>query len=140
MKQVVIAALFIASGPIVAIADDAPQVDCNNASSQVEMTYCAEQDFNKADKQLNAVYKQAVTTEADIDKTNADVDQNYVGAVDSLKKAQRIWITYRDAHCDTVGYEAVGGTMQGMLILGCKAEMTNTRIKELKELIRGLDN
>lgn len=118
-------------------AEDQPQIDCSNGgNSTVEMQYCAEQDYNKADKQLNAVYKQALKTEADLDAQAASKAQ--AGAVASLKAAQRIWIQYRDAHCDTVGYEAQGGTILGQLLLTCKAGMTNDRIKALKGLIKGL--
>lgn len=120
-----------------ALAEDQPQVDCSNGgNTTVEMQYCAEQDYDKADKQLNAVYKQALKTEADLDSQAQSKAQ--AGAVASLKAAQRIWIQYRDAHCDTVGYEAQGGTILGQLLLSCKTEMTNDRIKALKGLIKGL--
>ena len=54
---------------------------------------------------------------------------------EALKKAQRAWIDYRDGHCDGMGYEAVGGSMQPMLISGCQARLTEHRTKELRELI-----
>jgi uncharacterized protein YecT (DUF1311 family) len=135
MRKAVLAAMVLVGAATAALADDELQVDCSNATSTADQTYCADQDFKKADKQLNAVYRKALAAEADIDNSNADVNKDYVGAVASLKKAQRIWVTYRDAHCDTVGYEAVGGTIQGTIILGCQTEMTTRRIKELKDLI-----
>jgi uncharacterized protein YecT (DUF1311 family) len=65
---------------------------------------------------------------------------NYVGAVKALKKAQRAWIDYRDGHCEGVGFEARGGSMEPMVVSGCKAGLTNNRIRELHDLIKGSGN
>lgn len=142
MRRVAIAALLLLGGTGFAHAqqDDNEQVDCNNAQSQADMNYCAAKDFEKADKQLNAVYKQALKSQADLDKQSASINPDYVGAVKALKKAQRAWIDYRDGQCEGVGYEAVGGTMQPMLEAGCKADLTDKRVKELQELIKGTGN
>ncbi|MBI3677244.1 MAG: DUF1311 domain-containing protein [Proteobacteria bacterium] len=45
----------------------AQDVDCKNATSQNEMNFCADQDFQKADKALNAAYKKVI---ADMDDPN----------------------------------------------------------------------
>jgi uncharacterized protein YecT (DUF1311 family) len=106
----------------------------------MDMNYCAGQDFEKADAELNSVYKQAVESQKQVDKDSAEINPAYVGAVQALRKAQRAWIDYRDGHCEGVGYEAVGGSMQPMLIAGCKAGLTQTRTKELNDLIKGMGN
>lgn len=139
MKRLAIAALLI-SGATCAMAQENGPIDCANAMSQADMNQCAYQDFEKADKELNIVYKQALKSQEEVDKQAAEMGPNYVGAVKALKKAQRAWIDYRDGHCDGVGYEAVGGSMQGMLISGCQATMTTARTKELRELIQGMGN
>lgn len=139
MKRLAMVALLI-TGATCAIAQEDPPVDCANAMTQADMNQCAYQDFEKADKELNAVYREALKSQEEIDRQSAEMDPVYVGAVKALKKAQRAWIDYRDGHCDGVGYEAVGGSMQGMLIDGCKATMTTARTKELRELIQGLGN
>lgn len=123
-----------------AFAQEDPPLDCANAMTQADMNQCSYMDFEKADKELNVVYKQALKSAAEADKQAAEMNEVYVGAVKSLKKAQRAWIDYRDGHCDGVGYEAVGGSMQGMLISGCQARLTETRTKELRELIQGIGN
>lgn len=121
-------------------AQDQPQIDCSGGgASTAEQQYCSEQSLRKADEELNAVYKQALKAQAELDQELAETDKNLVGAVDSLRKAQRVWVQYRDAHCDTVGYEARGGTMLGSLLMDCKTEMTDGRIKQLKALIKGLE-
>ena len=133
-----LAILLAASGA--ALAQDDPPLDCANAMSQADMNQCAYLDFEKADKELNAVYRDALKVQAEADTQAAEMNPAYVGAVKALKKAQRAWIDYRDGHCEGVGYEAVGGSMQPMLIDGCKARLTETRTKELRELAEGLEN
>lgn len=141
MERAAIAAVLLLGGMGIAHAQqDDEQVDCSNAQTQADMNYCASKDFEKADKQLNAVYKQALKSQADLDKESAGINPDYVGAVKALKKAQRAWIDYRDGQCEGVGYEAVGGTMQPMLEASCEADLTNKRIKELQELIKGMGN
>ncbi|MCV3765929.1 lysozyme inhibitor LprI family protein [Rhizobium sp. TRM95796] len=124
-----------------ALAQDAPDVDCENAETQMEMNFCAEQDFDKADAALNKAYKRAMASQK---KADADVEEtmgaNSVGAVAALKKAQRAWIDYRDGHCEGVGFQARGGTMEPMLMMGCKAELSTARAKELNELAQGMGN
>lgn len=133
------AALFLAPcGP--ALAQQDPPPDCANAMTQADLNQCAYLDFEKADKELNAVYKQAMEAQREMDKEAAEIGPAYVGAVNALKKAQRAWIDYRDGHCESVGYEAVGGSMQPMLIDGCKARLTEARTKELRELAQGVEN
>ena len=140
MRCVLMTLTGLLAGFATAYAQEDPQVDCANAVAQAELNYCADLDFQKADKELNAVYKQALIAQAEADKEGADIGPGYVGAVKALKKAQRAWIDYRDGHCLGVGYEAVGGSMQPMLISGCKTSLTQVRTKELNDLIKGVEN
>lgn len=121
-----------------ATAQEDPPIDCANAQTQADMNSCSALDFEKADKELNAVYKQAMKNSVEADKQAAEMGPDYVGAVAELKKAQRAWIDYRDGHCDAMSREALGGSMQPMLINGCAARMTEARTKELRELIEAL--
>lgn len=121
--------LFAASA---AIADD--EVKCNPEGTQAEMNICAWDDFQKADDELNAVYKKAIAFAKDQDENLAD-QPDLKGAVAALKKAQRAWIDYRDGHCDGVGFSARGGSMEPMLVAGCQEELTKNRTAELKALM-----
>jgi uncharacterized protein YecT (DUF1311 family) len=140
MKRTTMTAMLLLLGGLAPAHAQQDQVDCKNAQTQQDMNYCSEMDFEKADKELNAVYKKAMASQVDLDKQSAGFNPEYVGAAKALKKAQRAWIDYRDGQCEGVGYEAVGGTMQPMLISGCKADLTEKRVKELKELIKGMGN
>ncbi len=110
-------------------------IDCANAAVQMEMTYCAEQDFKGADAQLNRQYRQTRQAMKDRD---TQVTEDIRGAEDALIIAQRAWIAYRDAHCASYGYQARGGSMEPMLIYLCRAELTRERTRELESLFEGL--
>jgi len=115
-------------------AAHAEDVDCENAQTQADMTSCAQARYEEADKGLNAQYKKTRAAMVAIDK---DLDADTKGAEQALLKAQRAWITYRDAQCENYGFQARGGTMEPMLVAGCLADLTDLRTKELKELSEG---
>lgn len=117
--------------------EDAPELDCDNAQTQVEMTGCASQDFDEADAALNAQYKK---TRAAMRQMDADFEADQRGAEEQLLKAQRAWVDYRDGQCAAYGFQAHMGTMEPMLIYQCQAELTRSRTKELKELAEGQNN
>jgi len=121
-------------------AQDEPEVDCEKAMTQSDLNICANKDYEAADKDLNAVYKTTMTAVQETDKELGEIDPNYVGAVEALKKAQRAWIGYRDGQCDLAGFEARGGSMEPMLVSGCLADLTKKRTAELKSLTEGLGN
>ncbi|MDH6265715.1 uncharacterized protein YecT (DUF1311 family) [Rhizobium sp. SG_E_25_P2] len=140
-KTIALISMAMAAIAVPALAQDAPDVDCNNAQTQMEMNYCVEQDFDKADAALNKAYKRAMASQKKVD---ADVKETMgeesIGAVAALKKAQRAWIDYRDGQCDGLGFQARGGTMEPMLVMGCKAELSTARAKELDTLAKGMEN
>lgn len=112
-------------------------IDCSNPVSQMEMTYCAEQDWMEADAALNTVYGIAM---AKMRETDGYLPDNLKGAADALRDAQRAWIPYRDKACAAYGYLARGGTLEPQLIYSCRAELTRARVSELEELAGGLGN
>jgi uncharacterized protein YecT (DUF1311 family) len=116
-------------------AAHAEDVDCDNAQTQSDMTSCAEARYEETDKALNAQYKQ---TRAAMVAIDGDLEGDMKGAEQALLKAQRAWISYRDAQCENYGFQARGGTMEPMLVAGCLADLTDLRTKELKELANGM--
>jgi uncharacterized protein YecT (DUF1311 family) len=111
-----------------------PKVDCKKAEAQMELTYCAEQEFITADKALNAQYQLTRKATRTWDANAGDEK----GADAALVAAQRAWVAYRDAQCASVGYQAHGGSMEPMLIYGCQADLTAKRTEELKDLAEAL--
>ncbi|WP_424550046.1 lysozyme inhibitor LprI family protein [Shinella sp.] len=115
-----------------ATAQEEPAVDCSNAVTQMDMNICAHRDYADADEELNAAYKKATEATQKMDADLKDMGEQYVGAVDALKRAQRSWIGYRDGQCELSGFEARGGSMEPMLVSGCLADLTRKRTAELK--------
>lgn len=109
----------------------AQDVDCSSAISQLEMNYCAEQDWTRADDALNAEYKAAMAMLRAHDKTNP----SEFPEADRLQKAQRAWISYRDLACESEGFAMRGGSAEPLLIYGCLARMTEQRTADLRGMI-----
>ncbi|AUX77302.1 lysozyme inhibitor LprI family protein [Sinorhizobium fredii] len=123
-----------------ALAQEQPEVNCQEAVAQMDLNICADREYQAADADLNKIYKQAMTAVQQTDKELGDIDAAYIGAIAALKKAQRAWIGYRDGQCELAGFEARGGSMEPMLVSGCLAELTRKRTAELKELLEAQGN
>ena len=119
-----------------------PLPDCNQEEAdrgiQPEMNQCAWRDFRIADGELNAQWKITVAAMKERDALEApyrDKGDTRLGAYDSLLKAQRAWLIYRDAHCGMDRYAPVsGGSMGPMLVAFCMRELTEQRTEQLKHL------
>ncbi|MFC5412149.1 lysozyme inhibitor LprI family protein [Larkinella bovis] len=96
--------------------------NCDNAQTQTELNLCAQMRFQKADLELNTVYRQLLTLLPKEDKS-------------LVMEAQRQWIAYRDTHCKVYEKMYAGGSMLTMVVATCKETTTLSRINELKELI-----
>lgn len=110
----------------------AQEVDCANAMAQVELTYCAEQDWLTVDATLNAAYKAARQEMRNIDASLPAAER---GAEMQLRDAQRAWVSFRDAACAAEGYLMYGGSAEPMVIYGCRARLTEARIADLRGLV-----
>lgn len=115
---------------LTALLAQPPALDCSNAMAQQEMNRCAAE--------------QARAAEADMNRTAAlvmrqmeeqDGRPNGEGAR-RLRDAQRTWLAFRDAQCALAGLEALGGSLEPLLVAGCMSEMTERRAAELMTMIR----
>ncbi|WP_377296486.1 lysozyme inhibitor LprI family protein [Rhizobium sp. SGZ-381] len=122
-------AAFLCAGA--ALAEEEPQVDCDKAEVQKELNYCAERDFQAADADLNAQWKATRKVMADFDRQLGAAER---GAEKALLKGQRAWLEYRDGQCESEAFAARGGTLEPMLLMSCKAEISKVRTEELKTL------
>ena len=111
------------------------QPNCDEAMSQIEMNDCAAIDFERADTELNAAWREALASARAAD---AEIDRRYDQRPTSeakLREAQRAWIVFRDAHCTVVGYEeARGGSMEPLSFDSCRTTVTRERIEQLRGL------
>ena len=119
-----------------------PLPDCNQEEAdrgiQPEMNQCAWRDYLIADAELNAQWKFTVAAMKERDAVTApyrDKSDTRLGAYDSLLKAQRAWLIYRDAHCGMGGYAPMsGGSMEPMLVAFCMRGLTQQRTDQLRHL------
>ncbi len=125
--------LVLALFTYVARAESEPKIDCDNASSTVEMNFCADKEFATADEVLNAAYRKALS------KVPAMVvDEmarfNATSWEKALRNSQRAWVAFRDAECrEHMPMFWTGGTGTTVAVLGCMIEKTRARTKELRE-------
>jgi len=105
---------------------------CDDPQNQHDMNACAAIDFEKADAELNAAWRDAVASAQEDDR---ELDRNYDQRPTTeakLREAQRAWVVFRDAHCTVEGYgEARGGSMESMVYDGCRAQLTRERTRQL---------
>jgi uncharacterized protein YecT (DUF1311 family) len=91
--------------------------------TNAEMKEQANKRFANADKELNVVYKQLMTEV----KSNRKHQQKIISA-------QRIWLQFRDLHCECESQKHEGGSLESLIYTECLTELTLLRIKDLKAL------
>lgn len=121
LASVVVASPSLAAGSATLMAQ---QPDCNNAQTQSAMNICAGLSYEQADHALNRAYQALVPN---LSATRRP----------KLTNAQLRWITFRDTECDFYGSEAEGGSMQPMLVSGCKDQITQRRTADLNTYLTG---
>ncbi len=114
-------------------AETQTALDCENALTTLDMNQCALRVFEAADRELNAVYRDAIATLTDWTRDLGTLPPSQDDPVASLRAAQRQWITYRDRNCEWHAALAMGGTIRTLYHIGCKTRMTEERTQELRE-------
>jgi uncharacterized protein YecT (DUF1311 family) len=123
---------------ITGIADErwaiAQEIDCSDPQDQSSMTQCAFKAWEEADKELNDRWKIAIGEARDADaEMKSWGDDGRPGHEETLRNAQRSWITFRDSQCEYEGFEARGGTMEPMLVGLCLERLTRERTRQLED-------
>jgi uncharacterized protein YecT (DUF1311 family) len=93
------------------------------AQSQMQLNQEAGAEFQKADRQLNDVYKKLLAA------TSADWKAK-------LTAAQLAWITFRNRECEFETIATVGGSIHGMMVANCQTRLTLHRVGELERLLK----
>ncbi len=94
------------------------------AQSQGEMNRTAEQDFEKADAQLNKVYERVLHS---LDAQGQE----------KLKTAERAWVSFREAESALAADAERGGTMAPLMASTRSTELTQQRTADLKKMLKG---
>ncbi len=118
-----------------AFADELP--DCIDPQFQVEMTYCAGVDYEKADNELNALWPEVAAAAKERDEYVAEQAKSMgvPTTFEALLTAQRAWLKFRDAECEYQSYSFFGGTGQSMAGSLCLAQITQERIYQLRQAL-----
>lgn len=106
-------------------------LDCEKALTTLDINACGKIELDKIELELNQVYSRVLKKMDEISKDHSNISDK-----SKLKKsfidAQRFWVKFRQADCDTTYTFWSDGTIRGSMYLACMTDRANKRIKELK--------
>ncbi|MEA3011732.1 MAG: hypothetical protein QOD42_277 [Sphingomonadales bacterium] len=107
--------------------------ECALVTTQMELTACAQQDFERADAELNRLWREIIEGARETDRTpgNGRTAEDNRSEAAILRRAQRAWLAYRDAQCEYEGLGNRGGSLEPMDVNLCLARLTRERIAML---------
>lgn len=122
-------AMLLGSGFTAFWAGNAQAV-CEHAASNVELGGCLAKEYERADAELNRVWK---LVRKSIDASDyVPADQRKIWQ-QVLLEGQRGWILLKENDClQAVPFEWYGGSGAGNAAMSCALEMTLERTKDLK--------
>lgn len=102
------------------------KLNCADSTNhtQADMNQCARMAHQAADAELNAAWAQLR-------------DRRGEGhSWDTILEAQRLWIPFRDAHCEAEAAPYEGGSIQPLIQSSCLAGVTRQRTEQLIYLMQ----
>lgn len=104
---------------------------CDEAETTIEIVECLKQDYERADAELNRVYRAVMAHIDAADYMPAETRQEWKN---QLREAQRHWIAFKETDCQqVVYYEWWQGSGASAASLGCLIEKTDAHANALKE-------
>jgi uncharacterized protein YecT (DUF1311 family) len=127
MRRLTLAAFAVAlAGP--ALAQDVP--GCDNATSNIEIGNCVLAAYQKADKELNAIWPKVLAyIDGQSDYMPPDAQQKWKA---TIVAAQKAWVSFKEQDCGAVQYEWWGGSGAGIAETTCLYSHTAQRVEDLK--------
>jgi len=116
----------IGLGTVLPVLADDP-VDCSS-----EINSCLDRELKANNTRLNETYQELLKTLRSMEEFNK-MPKGLL--VDSLRAAQRAWITYRDRNCDFQSRLMYGGTAASSDYLSCKAHDKGTPGRARKGMV-----
>jgi uncharacterized protein YecT (DUF1311 family) len=105
---------------------------CATTLIQSEMNDCALSAFQKDDAILNRQWAQTLAAMQKLDRDEGGRENE-----GRLRKAQRAWLAYRDAHCWSAYPWKSGVELNHMNEIMCRSDLTVDRTQQLKDLEQG---
>lgn len=110
------------------------RVDCAEPLTTLEVNACLGKEADKADAELNRIYKLVkIYVKAHDDEWNTVIDKRPPSI--QLRDAQRLWIKQRDADCSLVYSLYHQGTIRNTKAIVCSMEQTKKRTAFLQSLL-----
>jgi len=119
----VIAGLFWSPSALAREPPSGPQFFCENARATYDILDCLKAELKKADEKLRTINRQ-------LDNALSKAEQ------DKLHKANASWLRYLEDNCDSESFIYDGGTLEGVVYLYCKLDLTLKRTERLREAYR----
>ena len=95
------------------------------SQTQIELNRKQAAEFEKADAQLNEIYKRVLVAATAVDKERKQ----------KLINAQRAWLLFRKAEAEFEADEVRGGMAYPMVYDGVLTDLTEERVKTLKKAL-----
>lgn len=102
--------------------------------STLGIAYCLSEEAQHWDRLLNAAWKDALRYAEDSDKNLRQSDATAPASAETLRAAQRAWISYRDLSCQFEAERYHGGTIAGLASTLCTLTLTSTQALRLRML------
>lgn len=88
------------------------------------MNQCAGIAYDEADAELNRVWSEL--------RERRGEGHSW----DTILEAQRLWIPFRDAHCESVAAPYEGGSIQPLIRSSCLTDVTEQRTAQLRDFLQ----
>ena len=98
---------------------------CKDPMSQVDMNVCSRREYEKADAEMNMVYKQLTVALAGYE----------INHQPKFQETQSLWLKYRAANCDGEASVYEGGTIRPTVYYSCLASITKERTKRIEAFL-----
>jgi uncharacterized protein YecT (DUF1311 family) len=108
------------AGTVLEFFDKPTCVPCKDVATQSSASYCARQEADRMDYELNSAYR-ALTRDFPSERS-------------SLKSAESAWIAFRDKFCAAFSGTYRGGTMEAELFSQCLVAETRRQTERLGDL------
>jgi uncharacterized protein YecT (DUF1311 family) len=123
IKSILFATLVAWSWPSAGFIQQLPAQDpCADAMTTIEMHECLNEQFRKADADLNAAYKEVMAQLSESRQAK-------------LREAQKAWIVFRERNAEFAASAEEGGTLAPLTHMLTMAEMTEERVAQLKDIL-----
>jgi uncharacterized protein YecT (DUF1311 family) len=98
---------------------------CKDPATQVDMNLCSRREYEKADAEMNLVYKQLMLELAGYEINHRP----------KFEETHSLWLKYRETNCDGEASIYEGGTIRPTVYYSCLASITQERTKRIKAFL-----